>query len=415
MSNKTRKILQPEYMENFHCIGTDCEETCCAAWRIVIDKDTYQKYRQCPDKDLRNKLKDGVTRIRTDASDINYAKIRLNPDDGMCPLLDSDKLCSLQRKLGEEYLSVTCSSYPRLTNIVNGVAEKVLTVSCPEAARVVLLNPDLMEFEENYEDMGIRNTQLIVFEPEKSKIVHPFLRYFWEVRIFIISLLQNRTYKLWQRMVILGLFCRSLDQHISENNSQAIPNLITTYLNYLDSGEFLKELNAIPNEYTIQMKLMKEIADYRLVKTGVTERYLKCFAECLEGIQYTDENTVEEIGQYYAEAYVKYYQPFMEDHEYILENYLVNDVFTNLFPFVGAKHIFDNYVMLVVKYSMIKMLLIGMAGLHKEKFNTEHVIILIQSFTKMVAHDVAFLITIFQLLESSNFNTMPYMAILAKN
>ncbi|HWR45764.1 flagellin lysine-N-methylase [Sporomusa sp.] len=415
MANKTRKVLQPEYMKKFHCIGANCEDICCGGWRIVIDKDTYQKYRECPDKDLRKQLKEHVTRIRTDADDTNYAKIKLNPDDGSCPLLDGDKLCSVQRKFGEGYLSLTCTAYPRLTNIVNGVSEKALTVSCPEAARIVLLNPEVMSFDETEEDASIRNAITKTIETDDFRLAHSGLRHFWEVRIFIISLLQNRAYKLWQRMVILGLFCRSLDQLISEGKFPAIPKLIGTYLDHLDSGVFRDELNNIPNEFTIQMKLMKEVADQRIFSGSVNEHYYECFAEFLEGIQYISGTKVEDIGKNYVEAHDKYYHPFMDAREYIMENYLVNDVFSNLFPFKGGIKVFDNYVIFVVNYSMIKMLLIGMAGLHKEKFNIDHVIKLIQSFAKVISHDENFLKGVIELLKDNNFNTMPYMAILLKS
>ena len=119
------------------------------------------------------------------------------------------------------------------------------------------------------------------------------------------------------------------------------------------------------------------VADQRIF-TGVnSQRFLQCFAKFLIGIEYTAESKKEEIGQRYATAAANYYQPFMAEHEYILENYLVNYVFKNLFPLSGEKHIFDNYVMLIVHYAMIKLLLIGMAGFHKENFSVDHVLKLI--------------------------------------
>ena len=116
------------------------------------------------------------------------------------------------------------------------------------------------------------------------------------------------------------------------------------------------------------MELMKEVADQRIF-TGVnSQRFLQCFAEFLNGIAYTAESQKEENGQRYTAAATDYYQPFMAEHAYIMENYLVNYAFKNLFPLSGEKHIFDNYVMLIVHYAMIKLLLIGMAGFHKENF-----------------------------------------------
>ena len=108
MSNKHRQLLQPQYVSQFHCIGPACEDSCCIGWRVQIDKATYQRYRECPDKDLRMQMDEKVKRHRTNPTDANYAKIKLNPD-GNCPFIDENQLCAIQRKLGEEYLSITCT------------------------------------------------------------------------------------------------------------------------------------------------------------------------------------------------------------------------------------------------------------------------------------------------------------------
>ena len=100
---------------------------------------------------------------------------------------------------------------------------------------------------------------------------------------------------------------------------------------------------------------------------------------------------------------IQYYQPLMQQHEYILENYLVNYVFKNLFPVNGEKHIFDNYVLLIVHYAMIKMLLIGMAGFHKENFGIDQVIKLIQSFAKVIEHNNVYVKQAFQLLKGEQY------------
>ena len=41
-----RKILVPDYISSFACIGSECEDTCCAGWQVPVDKVTYQKYRK---------------------------------------------------------------------------------------------------------------------------------------------------------------------------------------------------------------------------------------------------------------------------------------------------------------------------------------------------------------------------------
>lgn len=411
---KMKKVLQPHYVENFHCIGSQCEDNCCIGWYIPIDKHSYQKYRNCVDKDLRLQMDKRITRNRTNANEKNYAKIKLEPD-GACPFLDKDKLCCIQKKMGPEMLSITCMTYPRAINKVNAIIEKSLTMSCPEAARMALLNPDPMEFDEVEEDIEDDDVIVYLLNTTEAKLAQSPQRYLWELRIFIITLLQNRTYPLWQRLFILGLFCKNLDEMIDNGKVHEIPNLIGIYQNRMDNDVYRGEFDSIPAQFTIQMELMKELVDERVAKGVASKRFIECLAEFVLGIQYTSRSNVEEIGVRYAQAQEKYYLPFMQQHEYILENYLVNYVFKNMFPVSGNKHVFDNFVILAVHYSIIKMFLIGMAGFHKENFGTEHVLKLIQAFSKTIEHNTSYINHMFELLEKNKMNTMAYMAILIKN
>lgn len=34
----------PDYYGEFECIAGECEDTCCAGWQIVIDKDSLKRY-----------------------------------------------------------------------------------------------------------------------------------------------------------------------------------------------------------------------------------------------------------------------------------------------------------------------------------------------------------------------------------
>lgn len=411
---KMRKTMQPQYVGKFQCIGPTCEDNCCIGWRVPIDKDTYQHYRKCSDVQLRLQMDKKVTRVRTNATLNTYAKIVLNVNN-VCPFIDGEKLCSIQRKLGEEMLSTTCAAYPRMINSLNGIMEKSLTLSCPEAVRLALLPPEPMEFELIETDTAFRYNLGTQLDTNDQKLAQRPHRYLWDLRIFIFSLLQNRSYPLWQRLVILGLFCNTISELVKDNMVHSIPELIETYQARLDQDIFRSDLESIPNQLTIQMEIMKEIADESILVGDYNQRYYECVAEFVHGIQYTAEAGKDEIGGRYAKAYDSYYQPFMQLHEHILENYLVNYVFKNLFPVNGEKLFFDNYVILIVHYSMIKMLLIGMASFHKENFGTDHVLKLIQSFAKVVEHNKAYVKQIFQLLKDNKMNTLAYMAILIKN
>ncbi|KHF35040.1 Flagellar biosynthetic protein FliU [Paenibacillus sp. P1XP2] len=410
---KQKVMLVPGYMNQFSCIGSACEDTCCSGWQVSIDQETYKKYNKVR-SDLRPMLDKHVKRNRAGKSAENYAKIILN-EDCSCPMLNEEKLCSIQLKLGEEHLSNTCSTYPRIANRVNGILEKSATLSCPEAARLALLNPNGIEFDETLEELNTRNVVKSEIWTTSGQAGSKLSAYFWELRIFTIQVLQTRTYSLADRLIILGLFYQKVEQYIEAENINDIPQLIASYTNMITKGDLENILSGIPALSTIQMELLKQLADIRAIRGIASQRYLDCFKQFLAGIQYDKESTIEEISERYQYAYQTFYQPFMTQHEYILENYLVNYVFNRLFPLAGGTDVFEEYIMLVIHYSMIKMHLIGMAGFHKGNFAVEHVIQLIQSFSKTIEHNSQYVKDVRELLRKNGFTTMAYMSILIKN
>ena len=75
---------------------------------------------------------------------------------GNCTMLDDDRLCKIQKELGPEFLSNTCAVYPRTLNRVDNIVEKSATLSCPETARLALLNKDGIGFIEAQEPSSTR-------------------------------------------------------------------------------------------------------------------------------------------------------------------------------------------------------------------------------------------------------------------
>lgn len=410
---RKQMMLVPSYMRQFRCIGSDCEDTCCAGWKVEVDKETYKKYTRIRQPELKKIVDKKVTRIRSNPTEQRYAKIKADQDH-VCPFLDASKLCSIQVNYGESYLSTLCSSFPRVANRVNGVLELSATMSCPEAARLSLLNEDGIEFDELEEESNqtfLYRTLDFDTSTNKSKPES----FFWEIRIFSIRILQNRSYSLSDRLVLLGFFYQKINECVENNELDRIEGIITSFSLWLEDGTFAETLRDIPINTAIQMELLKELADERFFKGISNPRYFDSFAKFLRGIEYTLTDPVEDIAARYKDAYENHYEPFMKDKEYILENYLVNYVFKNLLPFGSYHTLFDNYVMLVLHFALIKMNLIGMARFYRSEFSVDHIITLIQSFSKTVEHHKVYLDHAYKLLAQNGYTTMAYMAILIKN
>ncbi len=412
MAEKEKALLIPQYMHHFQCIGSACEDSCCVGWRVNVDEETYKKYRKVTHSDLQPILSKQVTRNRSNPSATNFAKIKMLADS-RCPFLTADMLCTIHKNLGENYLSLTCATYPRTTNQVNRVMERSATMSCPEAARLALLPKEVMEFDQVLEQIDNRKVIAKVIETDSIKVSKKAERYFWELRIFTIQILQERTYPLWQRLIVLGLFMGKVQEIVESKQFEQLESVTQNYMTFLTDGSLKQLMSEIPDQTTIQMRVLKELVDERLTQGVNNQRYLQCLNQTLQGIEYKQGATYTAVMECYNDAYQKYYQPYIDENAHILENYLVNYVFRNMFP-LGERGVFGEYMMLVIHFSMIKLHLIGMARYHKG-LTDEQVLKLIQSFAKTVEHNSAYLRKVYSLLAQNSFDTMAHMSILIKN
>lgn len=410
-------LLSPDYYDKFNCIGSTCEDTCCYGWTVPVDEKTYKKYRKLKNSVLRSNLDRYIKRNRKDPSHSFYAKLILN-EDYYCPFLDNNKLCAIQKDMGIEYLSKVCKLYPREANYVNNVLERFMTISCPEAARTILLNKNIMEFNEDnasIDDINENNQIKKVINPNNI-YSDAMNKYLWPLRIFCITLMQNRNYSLEDRLIILGMFIKKLRESEKNKDYDKIHQIIDEY-NKNIADETIKEvLHTIPVNNTLQMKLIKEFNDQRFMAafSPNSQAYIDCVAEFLNGIKYTAEENIEDISARYIEAIEKYYKPYMKEHEYIFENYIVNYIFKEAFPINENKNVFDQYVKLILNFSILKMLLIGMAA-YNNRIDEDLIIRLMYSYSRAVEHNNVFFENTFRVFKESGYDTLAYMTILIKN
>lgn len=406
MSSKNRDIIFPEYMPQFQCIGSECEDTCCAGWFVSIDKATYKKYRTTKNPEMKKLLNDNVTRHRSNQTELAYAKIKMD-DEEKCTLLDENYLCMVHKELGEEFLSNTCAMYPRTYKDVGGVIEKSATLSCPEAARLILLNKKGIEFTQDQEPS---HTKGLV---EKSEMTPHQQRVFWDLRIFVIQTLQYRNISIEDRIISIGLFFNRLEKLSSDGKEKQLPAIIEEFSTNIADGTLSASIQQLPTNIPFQISLGKNLIEYRSTTPLMTDRYKECLRDMISGLGLNAGISDVEVLENYQSAYKDYYQPYMKDHEYILENYLVNYVFSKLFPF-DKKSLTASYSMLVINFSLVKLHLIGLAKFH-EGLTDELVVKLVQSFSKAIDHNEQYLRNVSTLIKDSGYESLAHMVVLIRS
>lgn len=356
-----KQVLQPTYFEKFSCIGADCEDTCCAGWKVAVDKKSFHKYRKVTSGVLAQTLKTNITRERVEPSDDAYAKIKLD-EEGNCAFLNENRLCNIYIELGEDYLCHTCTTYPRLVRRVDNRIEKSLTPSCPEAARLLLLNPEGIDFTLHEEEVD----ETYVGYVEMSTL-------FEEIRMFAIRILQSRHTSIENRLVVLGMFLEKLHTTSQKEWEKKIPLYTKIYTRILQDAERRNLFKELPDTAG-----MLEIA-YALIQNQetVSVRFRECLMELQEGLQLVNEEEVEHSINLYENIQQKYYDPFFEQHSYILENYLVNCVFKD----AVTSNFYFEYEAMRIRFLYMKVILMGMVSYH-QTLSKEMVIKLIQATSK---------------------------------
>jgi lysine-N-methylase len=414
MPKKKRTVLQPEYMNRFKCIGGACEDSCCNGWRVSVDKKTYLKYRRVKDEELKIMLDAHIKRERKEdvKSDEAYAKVGLV--NGRCPFLDAQSLCTIQNRLGYEGLCDICAIYPRLYKLVDKKLERCATLSCPELARQALFNEDGIAFETVYEEPGMGRipARAPALAPSLTKNAAKPVKFFWDTRLFCLSLLQNREYPLGQRLMLLGMLCRKIDELGEASRVEDIPAMLERFGADVEAGTLKSDLNTVETNFSIQMRLAKELTDERLrTELVASQAYLACVVETLAGLDFVVGTAPEAIVKKYTENRETYVTAYLKDRGYVLENFVVNEFFAHLMPFGSGETTWDAFLFLCVLYGMVKLHINGVAGC-RNGLTDEAVVRIIQTFSKTVLHNAKFVPNMVKRLKEGGFDTLAWMAIL---
>jgi len=429
-------LVRPDYAERFRCIGSACEDTCCRGWGIPIDREAYEKYRKLPLSPLRNLIQISCLITPKDAICVDgsgrvvpgtevFAKIRMT-DSNQCPMLHGDGLCRIQTEYGAEFLSHACASYPRIAHSIDGIEEKALALSCPEAARLVLLDPWLFAPTQPAPVQprppnSPRNPQS---QDNPAGADRALLSWFWSIRECVLALVRNRSYELWQRLFLLGIFCRRLDAIAEGELKIAVPAFLREFEASTASGRLRTAIEAMethPTDNALQLHVVLKLAGMLLKDSNTLPRFSECVRTFTAGIGNGPGATLESLTAHYALAHQHFYAPFFERHPHILENYLINTIVRCQFPLrqetlAGARpSMAHEYALLTAQFALMKGLLIGVAGCHREAFSAEHVVHTVQAASRHFEHHPHFLAQAHALLVESKMEGARRLAVLLRN
>ena len=355
------KIRVPEYFKDFKCIASKCEDTCCAGWGIVIDDVTYDRY-----KNVQGKFGERLRSEIVHEAGENIFVLKGNN----CPFLNKEKTCDIYINIGEENLCYTCQQYPRYTEEFGSLREIGISLSCPEAARIMLNNDkkvtfELSENEEVVSSYNDINAQLFIELLQSRKIV--------------MDIIQDRTIDLRKRAVVALLFVDEIQEKIDESEIKEIKYVREKYSDKF----FLEEL----------LEKLEEYKDNEGIKYDNIQEYFNVFRD-LKHITPNDPLGLNDALRYFWQAdedeelYILKHKQFVEYYEdkiYKFENILVYFVFRYFMKAVFDYDALAKIKTAIISYMMIRELAV-VRYIENNEFTDEDMVDIAHTYSKDIEH-----------------------------
>lgn len=223
MSNSNLATF-PACYERFSCKGGECRNTCCQKWRIDISRAEYNKVRtlcgRC--ENLPDPGEIFRRNPRKKADDDHYAVMKLT-EKGFCPMFSEDGLCNLQLELGYQTLPYICKVYPRVRLFIDHTENAfALDLGCERVLEMLFEETDtplhFIRAEDPTPTMPRLNTPTFVLGEYSS-----------DIRNLCIRIIQNRVYSLSDRLILLGIALRDLEQIQRDNAPERVPDWFMRY------------------------------------------------------------------------------------------------------------------------------------------------------------------------------------------
>lgn len=371
-------IFMPKYMADFKCIGSECNDTCCAGWDINIDEDSYNKYINSTG-DLKSLVDGKFIKSKCEDDFFNFGFMKLR-EEMRCPFLNDSMLCDIHGNVGEENLCITCKSYPRVYNMVDDVYEKSGIPSCEELSYIALLNKNKMEFIEVEDEINEEEIEIRRFiDTESFEGTDSLLQYFWDIRVSSINIMQNRNYSIDDRLSLLKDYYSKLEKYKIQDDFDKIEDLID---NINSDASNLNILSIVENEKSLDF--YNSICSSDLIDNIKSKRLKEVVLEYRGNSN--NESTVFSKDSTLKNNKLKE----LDNYSYIFENYLVNQIFKDLIPFNKGNDLNLSIDYLINSYSIIKAYICGISINTNTDINEGLIIRVIQTLSKDIEHNKVF-------------------------
>ena len=391
-------VLTPRYVTQFQCLGAACPDTCCSGWNVAVDRATHDAYMRCEDPDWAPKFKKYI-KVQEAPTEQSASTILRDENTGNCNFL-SDGWCSIQNALGEDLISNTCSSYPRLSLKLDDTLFQSMSLSCPEAARLALTDPDAFDFQASV--LQIRQQDL-------HQVTSPWaltLEQMQSIHIFALQVGRTSDLSLVDRLVCLGLLCENLGPYFKANNFDGVESVLAGIEGLVSSGQVGQLVESFDVSHGLQATFFRSL--WLLGRNPQGNAYQLAFQNMVDRAAQCDNTSIPFDVDMYTSRYAQGLSTLntvLSSKHPLLENAVLNDMLQDLFPFSGAEPM-HNFLKLVTRFGFLRWLLANVCFELGDKVTVEDLLQAAQQFYRKFRHNPTFANALHDSLIKAGWSTL---------
>ncbi len=396
-----QNFFVPEYIQDFKCIGKDCIDSCCVGWNIKIDKATYKKYKNSTNKEIKSISQKSL--VRDDLkSNINYGKL-IN-ENNCCPFLTKEKLCNAYKLIGQESLSITCSTYPREITTFDKIGFISGSLSCPEIARLCLSKRNLnIKTLKKKKLPNIFNSHNVFSLQTKKKLSDKKLRFVEEVFSKIND--HSTIFKTLKRIIIsydkINSSESSINNFLKNENEKIKKKLLNTDTNILATFCFSKLVGSNKSGSQSSKGLADSRDEFR------DSRFRKiCKKSALKSDYFFSPKT--QFVKQFAYIYNTKFQKFRKENDFIFKNFFLNEFLKNIDSIMHSKNSLNNFFRSIILFiTLTDFLLVCRLFEDNKKLTINSYVEVLSAVLKSINHSSKAtngLINLFRKLDKNNLS-----------
>lgn len=243
----------------------------------------------------------------------------------------------------------------------------------------------------------------------------------WKSRALSIEIAQIREIKLWKRLIYIILVKDKIQNLINSSSYDKIDNLIEVLKDIVVDPQISHYLESISAVENVKILFTNTILNMKITtsNTNITfTEFIKEFNEFIvkykEMINSSDCHDKEHEFLNVITEQEKSFDEYFEDKEFILENYIVYNLYSNYMRALYTKDLHKEIIRLVLSYSIIKKILLGRWSKNNKKLQDEDIVDAIYSFSRALEHDENFIDKIYKNIKNSGYDSMAYLTVLIK-